>query len=68
MPLPDFWAAAHSAPPAPSLPDCSCLQLKIMVPWMHAFDHNLACQRKFSGLYQVCACLGRSAGWLLPRC
>jgi hypothetical protein len=29
------------------------LQLRVMVPFMHAFGHNLACQLENSGLYQV---------------
>ena len=29
------------------------LQLKVMVPWMHACDHDLSRQLQFSGLYQV---------------
>lgn len=31
----------------------SHLQLKVMVPWMHGFDHDLPCQIQNSGLYQV---------------
>ncbi|KAG7672377.1 hypothetical protein NADE_001807 [Nannochloris sp. 'desiccata'] len=26
--------------------------IKLLLPWMHAFDHDLTCQLKFSGLYQ----------------
>ena len=34
--------------------DASCpMQLNVMVPWMHAFDHDVPCQLQFSGLYQV---------------
>ncbi len=29
------------------------LQLRVMVPFMHAFDHDLDCQLENSGLYQV---------------
>lgn len=29
------------------------MQLRVMVPWMHGFDHSMACQKEFSGLYQV---------------
>ena len=29
------------------------LQINIWVPWMHGFDHDLPCQLKNSGLYQV---------------
>ena len=28
-----------------------CLDVKLLIPWMHAFDHDLTCQLKFSGLY-----------------
>ncbi|EFN53324.1 hypothetical protein CHLNCDRAFT_58610 [Chlorella variabilis] len=28
-------------------------KLNVMVPWMHAFDHDVPCQLQFSGLYQV---------------
>ncbi|KAL4431229.1 hypothetical protein ABPG75_006485 [Micractinium tetrahymenae] len=34
--------------------------LRVMVPWMHGFDHSMACQKEFSGLYQERA--GRHAG------
>ena len=27
--------------------------IKLLLPWMHAFDHNMACQLVFSALYQV---------------
>ena len=34
--------------------DASCpMLLNVMVPWMHAFDHDVPCQLQFSGLYQV---------------
>ncbi|KAL4443341.1 hypothetical protein ABPG75_011078 [Micractinium tetrahymenae] len=41
-----------------------------MVPWMHGFDHSMACQKEFSGLYQERA--GRHAGgeqmeWIWAR-
>ena len=28
-------------------------EIKLLLPWMHAFDHNMECQLQFSGLYQV---------------
>ena len=34
--------------------------VKALLPWMHAFDHDLSCQLKFSGLYQ--AGVGRRVG------
>ena len=38
--------------------------VQLMLPWMHAFDHDLQCQLKFSGLYTVSAvaapCAARS--------
>lgn len=27
--------------------------VKLLLPWMHAFDHDLECQLKFSGMYTV---------------
>ena len=33
------------------LPQESLDRLKCLVPWMHAFDHDLKCQLKHSGLY-----------------
>lgn len=33
--------------------DSVTMQLRVMVPWMHGFDHSMACQKEFSGLYQV---------------
>jgi hypothetical protein len=32
---------------------CLCVQLDVMLPWMHGFDHDLPCQLKNSGLYKV---------------
>lgn len=29
------------------------MQLNVMVPWMHAYDHDLSCQLLFSALYRV---------------
>jgi hypothetical protein len=29
------------------------MQLRVMVPFMHAFNHDHDCQLKYSGLYQV---------------
>ncbi|KAL4422980.1 hypothetical protein ABPG75_009177, partial [Micractinium tetrahymenae] len=45
-------------------------QLRVMVTWMHGFDHSMACQKEFSGLYQERA--GRHAGgeqmeWIWAR-
>lgn len=28
-------------------------EVLLLLPWMHAFDHNMDCQLKYSGLYQV---------------
>lgn len=38
----------------------SSRQARMLVPWMHAFDHNLECQLAYSGLYAVGA--GRRIG------
>ena len=35
-------------------------KIGLLLPWMHAFDHNLECQVQFSGLLKVCC---RSALW-----
>lgn len=29
------------------------MKVDLMLPWMHAFDHDMACQLKHSGLYRV---------------
>ena len=29
------------------------MKVDLMLPWMHAFDHDIACQLKHSGLYRV---------------
>lgn len=29
-------------------------KILLLLPWMHAMDHNLDCQMSFSGLYKVC--------------
>ena len=40
-----------------------CLQAELLLPWLHGFDHNMACQIAYSGLYRV----GRAAHcWLRP--
>lgn len=41
------------------LPPSCFPQLKVMVPLMHAFDHDLGCQINNSALYQV----GRWVSW-----
>jgi len=33
------------------IPDAEAV--KLLLPWMHGFDHNLSCQLKFSGMYTV---------------
>ena len=30
-----------------------CVQAKLLLPWLHGFDHNMACQIAYSGLYRV---------------
>ena len=30
-----------------------CLQAELLLPWLHGFDHNMACQIAYSGLYRV---------------
>ena len=50
------------SPPAHSPSDFSaCMQaLNIVVPWMHALDHNLECQWENSAMFRVSA-----HGWTL---
>lgn len=36
------------------------MKVDLMLPWMHAFDHDMACQLKHSGLYR--AGVGRRVG------
>lgn len=43
------------------------MQLNVMVPWMHGFDHDLACQLKHSALYRVSA-LGGGEAWPVSVC
>lgn len=31
----------------------TCSGMRILVPWMHGFDHDVSCQYKHSGLYAV---------------
>lgn len=49
--LPCPHSRSHNCPPP-------ALQLNVLLPWMHGFDHDLPCQLENSGLYKV---------WLLQR-
>jgi hypothetical protein len=48
--LPCPHSRSHNCPPP-------ALQLNVLLPWMHGFDHDLPCQLENSGLYKVCLLL-----------